>query len=327
MASYAKVSDILMPPVQVTIQSRLLVEKFAEIAKFNSSLLPAIKVGMVNQKMYAINNLNVIQGCKKTNPHLEIPVQVTNYDNISDITIWHFRESVNEEPLNPLSIFDALNMLEEKGVDKRKAIQLLWLSDTPYEKLFRIEESELISNESIRQLQKITNNLKERKIPPSSIQVPLYVIAKLNKIETKNHQTILVEKIDAMLSCMTDSKFAWPTPEQMDTMYLFIKQDFQDDHHENNNTKTSTQKENSDKYKIDKTKESSGKESAYDEYGDDENFLYPQDITTHLNPQNILQIRHRNFESAIQLREFLSTTEQQRNKRFTLLWGEPAASR
>ena len=65
-----RVSDILMPPVQASIQSGLLVEKFAEIASSDPSSLPTIKIGMTNQKMYAMNNLNVIQGLQKgRSPH------------------------------------------------------------------------------------------------------------------------------------------------------------------------------------------------------------------------------------------------------------------
>lgn len=329
--SNVRISDILMPPVQVSIQSKVMVEKFVEIAKTDLSSLPIVKIGMTSQKMYAMNNLNVVQGCKKVDPYMRIPVQIIHYQDISDIVVQHVHETVNEEPLNPLSIFDAIDILKQKGIAKSQAIKMLWLTNTPYEKIFKIEESSIISNESIAQLQKITNILEERKIPPSLIQIPLYIIVKLNRIESKTHQLILIEKISTMLSCMTDSKFAWPPPEQIDTMYLYIKQDiieesnYDNDKNKNNDTtKTKDKKEySSDDYKC--AEESAYEESYHDKNNDVEDSIFPQHITNHLNPQDMLQIRHRNCDSAKQLREFLDILEQQGIDKFTLLWGELAA--
>jgi hypothetical protein len=320
-----------MPPVQVSIQSRLLAEKFAEIANSDPSLLPAIKIGIANQKMYAMNNLNVVQGCKKANPHIEVQVQIVQCSDISDIAIQHMHETINEEPLNPLSVFDIIGILKERGVDTSHIIKTLWLNDTPYEKLFKINESNLISNESIEKLQNIANILETRKILPSLIQIPLYILTKLNRIKSKTHQIILVEKIGAMLSCMTDSKFAWPSPEQIDTMYLYIKQGVQNkndvDEDKNTNISYETKNDNvedfSDKSKKCTTEElTNDGESHHDENNHDENSIFPQYIRNHLNPQNKLQIRHRNFDSAEQIQKFIYTLEQQRKNKFTLLWGE-----
>ena len=324
-----RVSDILMPPVQVSIQSSLLVEKFADIASSDPSSLPTIKIGMTGQKMYAMNNLNVVQGCKKADPYMEIPVQIIHHQDISDVMVQHVHETVNEEPLNPLSLFDAISILGQKGIDKSRATKMLWLHDTPYEKLFKLDESNMISNESIEQLQKITNILEKRKIPPSLIQIPLYIIIRLNRIESNAHHLILIEKIGTMLSCMTDSKFAWPTPEQIDTMYLYIKQDIQEERYGDNkntaSTKTKSKKDSSGKCKNDKTNDS---DDELDEENNDSenNFIFPQYIIEHLNPQDTLQIRHRNLDSVRQLREFLDILELQGKERFTLLWGESIAS-
>lgn len=327
-----RVSDILMPPVQASIQSSLLVEKFADVARTDLSSLPTVKIGVINQNMYAINNLNVVQGCKKADPYLKIPVHIIHCQDISDIIVQHVHETVNEEPLNLLAIFDAIGILGQNGIDKSQATKMLWLNDTPYEKMFKLDESNLMSNESIEQLQKITDILKERKILPSLVQIPLYIIIKLNRIELKTHQLVLVEKIGAMLSCMTDSKFAWPTPEQIDTMYLYIKQDIQkenndDDNYKNNNN-TAVKQESKNKkdstYKTKHTGPDDDEESEHDKSNDDnDNFVFPQYITDHLNPQNILQIRYENFDSAEQLQTFLDDFKHQGKNKFTLLWGVP----
>ena len=169
---------------------------------------------------------------------------------------------------------------------------MLWLHDTPYEKLFKLDESNRISNETIEQLQKITNILEKRKIPPSLIQIPIYVIIRLNRIESNTHQSILIEKIGAMLSCMTDFKFAWPTPEQVDTMYLYIKQDIQEENYGDNkdttSTKTESKKEDSPgKCKNDKTNESDDEEIDHDEENNDSE-----------NNSIFTTIHHRTLESS-----------------------------
>ncbi len=94
--TFVKVSDILLPPVQGTIPNRHVIEKFAEILRNDPNRLPTIKIGQVNNKLYAVNNLDVLQGCKKTNVIEQIPGKITNYSSLSEIIIEHIKESLNE---------------------------------------------------------------------------------------------------------------------------------------------------------------------------------------------------------------------------------------
>ena len=308
--TFVKISDILLPPIQCTISNRHMIEKFAEIAKNNPKSLPTIKLGQVNNKLYAINNLDMLQGCKKINVIEQFPVEITNYSSLSEIIIEHINESLNEQLLNPLSLFDAIDLLQEKGIDKNQILEKVWLNDTPYEKIIKLDDSH-ISNKSIEQLQIIVNKLSERRLSLSAIQIPIYVILKISRIEKEEHQLTLINQIDVMLSNIPNGKFAWPTPEQIDTLYSFIKSSSYDEEKESDDKKKSKSKKKEDKQKTNSEEKENSEEESIEEYS------IPQSVLNHLNSPDI---RHKNFQSTQNLRYFIKKLERRENVKITLLW-------
>ena len=232
-----KISDILSPPVNVGISTNSNIEKFAEVAKTNPESLPIIKLGKTNDgKLYAINHHDVILGCKRAGPNTitEIPATVTdNFAGSTDILIEHFKEITNNDTFNTVSIYDTIYYLEEKlQKSKKEILKLLWLNDTPYEKLILSKLDNFISAKSIEKLQNIVNRLSERKLTPTQITVPPYVLSKISGLQEENQQLLVITEIQIDLESMTDSKFAWTTPEQIDTMIKYNKQE--STHEENN---------------------------------------------------------------------------------------------
>ncbi len=232
-----KISDILSPPVNVGISTNSNIEKFAQIAKENPKSLPTIKLGRTqNGKLHAINHHDVILGCKRAGPNTitEIPATITDdFVGLTDILIAHFKEITNNETFNTISIYDTIDYLEEKlQKNKKEILKLLWLNDTPYEKLILSKLDNFISVKSIEKLQNIVNQLSERKLTPTQIIVPPYVLSKISILQDENQQLLLISEIQADLESMTDGKFAWTTPEQIDTMIKYNKQDAS--HEENN---------------------------------------------------------------------------------------------
>ena len=309
------ISDILQLPVQCTIPNRHMIEKFVEIAKNNPKELPIIRIGQVNGKLYALNNLDVLQGCKKAGPNIikQIVVDITNYNSLKEIIVKHFHYSINETVFNPLSLFDTIDILQENGINKNDdVIEKLWIKDTIYEKLLRTEYNH-ISSKSIEQLQNIINTLSDRRLTPSIIQVPLYVIGKLSRIADEFHQLALINQISVMLSNMHDGKFAWPTPEQIDTMYSIIKNSFYIEKEETENQSTqdnesSTKSEPKSRTKKEETKSYESNESDYS---------FPDEILNHLNSS---EIRHKNFDSTHDLNNFIQKLAKRDDVKLTLLW-------
>jgi len=240
-----KISEILSPAVSVGICTQFNVDKFAEIARNNPVSLPEIKLAKVEGKLYAINHHDVILGCMQAGPDIisEINGVITDDDNSckgsTDILLAHFKEILENEVFNPVSIFDSIYYLEEKlQLQKQDILEMLHISRTPFEKIILSKNSNRISAKSIEQLQLIVNQLSQRKnLVPSQVCVPLYVISKISRLDEESHQLQLISQIHLDLDAMSDSSFAWTTPEQIDSMIKYIRQDAT---HEENNREEST---------------------------------------------------------------------------------------
>ena len=234
-----KISEILSPSVSVGICTISNINKFAEIARNNPKLLPEIKLARVDGKLYAINHHDVLLGCMQAGPSVISEVNGVIADNGSckgstDILLAHFKEILENEVLNPISIFDGMYYLEEKlQIQKQDILELLHVSGTPFEKIILSKNNNPLSAKSIEQLHLIVTQLSQRKnLVPSQVCVPLYVISRISRLDEELHQLQLISQIHSDLDAMSDGSFAWTTPEQIDSMIKYIRQDAT--HEENN---------------------------------------------------------------------------------------------
>ena len=244
-----KISEIHSPAVSVGICTISNIEKFAEIATNNPESLPAIKLARVDGKLYAINHHDVILGCRQAGPSVisEIDGVIITNDNDNKysckgspgILLEHFKEILENEVFNPVSIFDSIYYLQEKlQLEKQDILEMLHINRTPFEKIILSKNNNHISAKSVEQLQLIVNQLSHRKnLMPSQVCVPLYVISKISRLEEESHQLQLISHIQSDLDAMSDGAFAWTTPEQIESMIKYIRQDAT---HEENNREEST---------------------------------------------------------------------------------------
>jgi len=238
-----KISEILSPAVSVGICTQFNIDKFAEIARNNPESLPEIKLAKVNGELYAINHHDVILGCMQAGPSVISEINGIIMDNdckgSNDILLAHFKEILENEVFNPVSIFDSIYYLQERlQLQKQDILDMLHISQTPFEKIILSKNDNHISAKSIEQLQLIVNKLSQRKnLVPSQVCVPLYVILKISRLDEESHQLQLISQIHSDLDAMSDGSFAWTTPEQIDSMIRYIRQDAT---HEENNREEST---------------------------------------------------------------------------------------
>ena len=239
-----KISEILLPSVSVGICTISNIDKFAEIARNNPESLPEIKLAKVDGKFYAINHHDVLLGCMQAGPGVISEVNGLITDDGSckgstDILLAHFKEILENEILNPVSIFDGIYYLEEKlHLPKQDILELLHVSGTPFEKIILSKNNNPLSAKSIEQLQIIVTQLSQRKnLVPSQVCVPLYVISRISRLDEESHQLQLISQIHSDLDAMSDGSFAWTTPEQINSMIKYIRQDAT---HEENNREEST---------------------------------------------------------------------------------------
>ena len=237
-----KISEILSPAISVGISTTSNIAKFAEMARETPELLPTIKIGKIDDKLYAINHHDVILGCRQAGQSVISEINAVIIDGCNgstDIFQKHFIEILENESLNSAAIYDAIYFMEEKlQLGKPEILKILHISGTPFEKIILSKSIDFISARSIEQLQLIVRQLSQRKnLIPSQICVPLYVISKISRLEKESHQLQLISQIHADLDAMSDGTFAWTTPEQIDFMIRYIRQDAT---HEENNREEST---------------------------------------------------------------------------------------
>jgi len=242
VTTLVKIADILSPPVICAVSADPSIEKFAEMAKSSPQLLPVIKLGITKDgKLYAINHHDVILGCKRAGSNAITEISATIADDFAgstDILMAHVREIITNEQFNPVSLYGVINYLEQrKSLDKKQILKLLWLHDTPYEKLILSNSNNFISSQSIDALQNMIDRLSEKtNIVASQLTIPLYMLSKISKIQEQKEQLQLISEIHINMTNMTGSKFAWITPEQIDYMIRYNRQDAT--HEENNREKS-----------------------------------------------------------------------------------------
>ncbi|WP_316506123.1 hypothetical protein [Nitrosopumilus sp.] len=233
-----KISDILSPSVTVGISTQFNINKFAQMAKENPESLPMIKLSNVSGKLYALNHHDVLLGCKSAGISEINAIIIDNCNGSADVVKNHFIETLENETISSTSIFDAIDFMEEKlQLSKTEILDILHIKGTPYEKIILSKSTNYISANSIEQLQNIVNHLSQRNLIPSQVCVPLYVISKISRLEEESHQLQLIAQIKGDLEGMSDGSFAWTTPEQIDSMIKYIRQDAT---HEENNREEST---------------------------------------------------------------------------------------
>ena len=375
-----KISEILSPAISVGISTQSNIDKFSEIAKNNPESLPIVKLMKVDEKFYAINHHDVLLGCMQAGPDVisEVTGVITNDNSCKgspDILLAHFREILENEVFNPVSIFDSIYYLQEKlQLQKQDILDMLHITGTPFEKIILSKNNNHISTKSIEQLQLIVNQLSHRKnLASSQICVPLYVISKISRVDKKSHQLQLISQIHSDLDAMSDGTFAWTTPEQIDSMIRYIKQDAT---HEENNREESTISNMTKTKDVGNSEKTSKKENSntkpQEENIDSENLtikksipnmiiipdektgkpqilvnkrtgavsrieptdnhsiikttsvgtkpLYsiPLDVTKHLGFDEEDQIKHKNFDTALQLIDALETFP--KDARLSVFW-------
>ena len=263
-----KISDILSPPVSVGICTQSNIDRFADIARNDPGSLPEIKLTKADGKLYAINHHDVIMGCRQAGPNAisEIDVAITDSDNCKgsqDVLLAHFKEILENEVFNPVSVFDSIYYLEEKmQLQKQDILEMLHIIGTPFKKIILSKNNNYIYSKSVEQLQLIVSRLSQRKnLAPYQVCVPLYVISRISRLSEESHQLQLISQIHSDLDAMNDGSFAWTTPEQIDSMIRYIRQDAT---HEENNREESTVANMTKTKDVGKSEKKSKKEESKD---------------------------------------------------------------
>jgi len=184
--------------------------------------LPIVRLGKVNDKLYAINHYDVVLGCKQSKNNVQCTIE--EFKNLSDVLVQHFCDILSSDILNTPLVYNLVDSLQEKlKTDKVTVLKILGIDKLLYCRL--LMATNRISEAAISKLEELVTELSKRKgLTAIQASTPIYVLEKISRISDESQQLQLIHFIASDLRPKSDSRFFWMTPEQIDSITQMIRQ-------------------------------------------------------------------------------------------------------
>ena len=193
-------------------------------ASMKAADLPTVRLGRVKEKGYAINHYDVILGCMQSKKNVQCIIE--EYNEISDVMVQHFRDVMSNDIINTPLIYRSVDSLQEKlKTDKTSVLKILGIDKNQYARLLSISNNNNMSEAAISKLEEIVTELSKRKgLTAIQASIPIYVLEKISRVSDVKQQLQLIQIIESDLQTISDTKFFWMTPEQIDSILQLIRQ-------------------------------------------------------------------------------------------------------
>ena len=211
--------SLLSENVGIVMESNI--QKYASM---NTEDLPTVRLGRVNEKVYAINHCDVVLGCMQSKKKVRCTIE--QYENISDVMIQHFRDVMSNDVINTPLIYNSVDSLQERlKTDKLSVLKILGIEKNQYTRLLN-NTTNNISEAAISKLEGMVTELSKRKgLTAIQASMPIYMLEKISRISDVNQQLKLIQIIESDLQIINDTKFCWMTPEQIESILQLVRQD------------------------------------------------------------------------------------------------------
>jgi len=215
-----------IPPDSIVLLSENIgIVMETNILKYSSMKtqdLPIVRLGKVNDKLYAINHYDVVLGCKQSKNNMQCTIE--EFKNISDVLVQHFCDVLSSDILNTPLVYNLVDSLQEKlKTDKITVLKILGIDKLQYCRL--LMATNCISEAAISKLEELVKELSKRKgLTAIQASTPIYVLEKISRISDESQQIQLIHFIASDLIPKSDSRFFWMTPEQIDSITQMIRQ-------------------------------------------------------------------------------------------------------
>ena len=213
-------SSITLLAENVGIVMESSIQKYASM---KTEDLPTIRLGRVNEKVYAINHYDVILGCTQSKKNVRCTIE--EYENVSDVMIQHFRDVMSNDVINTPLIYSSVDSLQERlKTDKLSVLKILGIEKNQYTRLLTTANN--ISEAAISKLEGIVTELSKRKgLTAIQASIPIYMLEKISRVSDERQQLQLIQIIESDLQSINDARFCWMTPEQIDSILQLVRQD------------------------------------------------------------------------------------------------------
>ena len=227
-ASSSTVSQLhLIEPGSITLLTEnigiVMESSIQKYASMKTEDLPTVRLGRIKEKVYAINHYDVILGCMQSKKNARCIIE--EYEKISDVMVQHFRDVISNDIINTPLIYSSVDSLQERlKTDKVTVLKILGIDKNQYARLLTATNN--ISEAAISKLEEIVTELSKRKgLTAIQASIPIYMLEKISRISDVTQQLQLIQIIDSDLQSMSDARFFWMTPEQIDSVLQLIRQD------------------------------------------------------------------------------------------------------
>ena len=213
-------SSITLLAENVSIVMKSNIQKYASM---NTEDLPIVRLGRVNEKVYAINHYDVVLGCMQSKKNVRCTIE--KYENISDVMVQHFRDVMSNDVINTPLIYSSVDSLRERlKTDKLSVLKILGIEKNQYTRLLTTTNN--ISEAAISKLEQLVAELSKRKgLTAIQASIPIYMLEKISRVLDEKQQLQLIQIIESDLQTINDAKFFWMTPEQIDSILQLVRQD------------------------------------------------------------------------------------------------------
>ena len=217
-----------IPPDSIVLLSENIgIVMETNILKYSSMKtqdLPIVRLGKVNDKLYAINHYDVILGCKQSKKNTRCTIE--EYEKVSGVLVQHFKDVMSNDIINTQRIYISVDSLQEKlKMDKESVLKILGIDKNQYTRLLTATSSNM-SEAAISKLEEMVTELSKRKgLTAIQASIPVYMLEKISRISDVKQQLKLIQIIESDLQSMSDARFFWMTPEQIDSVLQLVRQD------------------------------------------------------------------------------------------------------
>lgn len=193
-------------PVKVTVHVEKLFSEVAIVAKHNPEQIEPITVAVLGDQFYVVNGHLRLRALQSAG-HKEGRSYFIAVKSIAEVVRLHIGLNLHGS-VSPFKMLDAVKFLQKHG-----SVQSV--SDR------YVELAKKVIYPNVREL--LEGFLKDACRIHGSIEMPLYVVERIAEFESEKDQTLAATVILDSIKSLREGKFAFPTPADLDIIFLSIK--------------------------------------------------------------------------------------------------------
>ena len=200
------VDSIHIHKIHVVTPIKKQVIQYTNIANHTPESLPVIRLGKINNNLYALADFDVIHGVKQSRL-TEIACNVINFKTDAEFIIAHVKLNKNPTGFNQFSLFKVIDYLNSCNIPKEQALELLQINQIHHKLL----DLPLHSN-VITQLSEFHEFLSEKL---TTVAIPYYIPEIISRFEKSKQVKITEDAVELIKTHnISDSRFSWSAIEE-----------------------------------------------------------------------------------------------------------------